>query len=669
MAAADRDAARPPRAKRSRDPAPDAATAAGDEHDLPVEAQAIDGIGHGGGVYDLTPRQIDLPRSRTSARSRQTRDHRRRRRRGPRRHDRRDRRVGIAAQADGHRARAAAVRRCSDLTRRRLRRARRRPAVPGGQGAPGRLLVRVARLDRARAALPQRPPGRRGRRRPSSTRACSSSACRPRRGGCRSSRPAVGLGSDVHAPQPGAADRSARRTPTARSSSRCPRSSSMSRSSTCTAAIRAAPGSTSASIPYFDDLYLHGRAHAGSCRSSRSSTPRSSCRLGPPQSIRINRLMTDGVVETPHGAHFTECVPDYPRDEAFQREYAATRQERRGVERVPGDVHRREPKPSTRRRSTGDGHVSDVAAVPRPAPRCARSRAPSASAATARSSPTRSARCRRSAAGWPRRRSSPSLVMTDGEALLVENILPVGVDVPEKVVAGWNPYRTMFDVVWSGRRHIIMGGSQIDPFGQPELRVHRLARAAQRRSCSACAARPATRSTTRRRTGSRTIRRACSCREVDVVSGVGYDRAAELGPASGRLPRDRAASSRTSACSTSATPDHRMRLRSVHPGRDRRRRRGRDRLRARRSPRRPETRLPTDEELRWIREVHRPARARREGSAESVTRPSTHPARRSATLSASTCRSCRPAWAGLPARASSARPPTRAGSASSRRRR
>jgi glutaconate CoA-transferase subunit A len=47
-------------------------------------------------------------------------------------------------------------------------------------------------------------------------------------------------------------------------------------------------------------------------------------REGPPQSIRINRLMTDGVVETPHGAHFTECVPDYPRDEAFQREYAAT---------------------------------------------------------------------------------------------------------------------------------------------------------------------------------------------------------------------------------------------------------------------------------------------------------------------------------------------------------
>ena len=34
-------------------------------------------------------------------------------------------------------------------------------------------------------------------------------------------------------------------------------------------------------------------------------------------------VMTDGVIEAEFGAHFTECVPDYPRDEAFQREYTA----------------------------------------------------------------------------------------------------------------------------------------------------------------------------------------------------------------------------------------------------------------------------------------------------------------------------------------------------------
>ena len=59
----------------------------------------------------------------------------------------------------------------------------------------------------------------------------------------------------------------------------------------------------------------------------------------------------------------------------------------------------------------------------------------------------------------------PDLVMTDGEALLVANGIPVGVDDPEKIVEAWNPYRTMFDVVWSGRRHVMMGASQLDPFG------------------------------------------------------------------------------------------------------------------------------------------------------------------------------------------------------------
>jgi glutaconate CoA-transferase, subunit A len=35
-------------------------------------------------------------------------------------------------------------------------------------------------------------------------------------------------------------------------------------------------------------------------------------------------MLIDGVIEAPGGAHFTECPPDYGRDEAFQREYAAT---------------------------------------------------------------------------------------------------------------------------------------------------------------------------------------------------------------------------------------------------------------------------------------------------------------------------------------------------------
>jgi glutaconate CoA-transferase subunit A len=48
---------------------------------------------------------------------------------------------------------------------------------------------------------------------------------------------------------------------------------------------------------------------------------------GPVQTQLISRLMTHGVVDAPKGAHFTECVPDYGRDEAFQQEYAASAKE------------------------------------------------------------------------------------------------------------------------------------------------------------------------------------------------------------------------------------------------------------------------------------------------------------------------------------------------------
>jgi acyl CoA:acetate/3-ketoacid CoA transferase alpha subunit len=42
--------------------------------------------------------------------------------------------------------------------------------------------------------------------------------------------------------------------------------------------------------------------------------------------LRISRMMVDGVVETPGGAHFTSCMPDYRRDDTVQRAYAASAQ-------------------------------------------------------------------------------------------------------------------------------------------------------------------------------------------------------------------------------------------------------------------------------------------------------------------------------------------------------
>ena len=75
--------------------------------------------------------------------------------------------------------------------------------------------------------------------------------------------------------------------------------------------------------PYFDDLFCMAAARRF-MSVERIVDTGDFAKEGPVQSLRINRLMTDGVIETPHGGHFTECVPDYGRDEAFQKEYAAS---------------------------------------------------------------------------------------------------------------------------------------------------------------------------------------------------------------------------------------------------------------------------------------------------------------------------------------------------------
>ncbi len=74
--------------------------------------------------------------------------------------------------------------------------------------------------------------------------------------------------------------------------------------------------------PYFDDLFCMA-AETRFMSVERILDTEDLAAGGPVQSLKINRLMTDGVVEAPHGAHFTECVPDYPRDEEFQRAYVA----------------------------------------------------------------------------------------------------------------------------------------------------------------------------------------------------------------------------------------------------------------------------------------------------------------------------------------------------------
>jgi len=74
---------------------------------------------------------------------------------------------------------------------------------------------------------------------------------------------------------------------------------------------------------YFDDIYcMAAKRRFMSCE--KIVETQDLLKGGTLHTLKINRTMVDGVIEAPGGAHFTECPPDYERDEAFQKEYAAT---------------------------------------------------------------------------------------------------------------------------------------------------------------------------------------------------------------------------------------------------------------------------------------------------------------------------------------------------------
>ena len=196
----------------------------------------------------------------------------------------------------------------------------------------------------------------------------------------------------------------------------------------------------------------------------------------------------------------------------------------------------------------------------------------------------------------------PDLLLTDGVASLVANVQPVGgAKGPEPIVEGWLPYRAVFDVVWSGRRHVMMGATQIDRFGNQNI------------ACIGDFRKPKAQLLGMRGAPGNTLNHPTSywipnhspksfVEKVDVVSGVGYDRAAALGKLASRFHEIRRVVSNLGVFDFN-TPDHAMRLVSVHPGVSV----GNviestgfelvipDGV--------PETRTPSDEELKLIREV------------------------------------------------------------------
>ena len=74
--------------------------------------------------------------------------------------------------------------------------------------------------------------------------------------------------------------------------------------------------------PFFDDLFCMAADQAFvSCEQIVDTAGLTVD--APLQSLLLNRTMVTGVVEAPHGAHFTSCPPAYERDERFQKAYAA----------------------------------------------------------------------------------------------------------------------------------------------------------------------------------------------------------------------------------------------------------------------------------------------------------------------------------------------------------
>jgi acyl CoA:acetate/3-ketoacid CoA transferase beta subunit len=196
----------------------------------------------------------------------------------------------------------------------------------------------------------------------------------------------------------------------------------------------------------------------------------------------------------------------------------------------------------------------------------------------------------------------PDLVMTDGEAMLVaDDRATFGPD-DSRTLETWNPYRSMFDWVWSGRRHVMMGGSQIDQYGNQNFAA-----------IGPDYAKPKVQLLGFRGAPGNTINDVTSyfmanhtpnlfVPKVDVVCGIGYDRAAELGGDAARFHEIRRVVTNLGTFDF-ATPDHRMRVRTRHPGVTI------DEIAAATGFELvidddvPESRPPTDDEIRLIREV------------------------------------------------------------------
>ena len=194
---------------------------------------------------------------------------------------------------------------------------------------------------------------------------------------------------------------------------------------------------------------------------------------------------------------------------------------------------------------------------------------------------------------------APGLLLTDGEAHLLAPDGAARANGADRVTEGWLPYRSVFTMVAGGLRHVMMGAAQLDRFGNQNI------------SCIGDWTRPKAQLLGVRGAPGNTVNHPVSywvprhsprvfVDRVDMVSGIGYDRAAGLGPRAARFHELRVVVTSLAVLDFQTT-DHSMRLRSVHPGVT-----ADDVIAATGFPLAvpdvvPDTRLPTAQELALIR--------------------------------------------------------------------
>ncbi|MBH0119796.1 cholesterol ring-cleaving hydrolase subunit IpdB [Rhodococcus sp. NPDC003382] len=156
--------------------------------------------------------------------------------------------------------------------------------------------------------------------------------------------------------------------------------------------------------------------------------------------------------------------------------------------------------------------------------------------------------------------TEPDLLITDGEALILADTPAVGA---KGAIEGWMPFRKVFDVVASGRRHVVMGANQIDRYGNQNLSAFGPLQQPTRQMFGV------------RGAPGNTINHATSywvgkhnkrvfCDKVDVVAGVGWDKVDPENPAYKYLNVYRVVTNL--GVFDFGGPGHTFRALSLHPG-------------------------------------------------------------------------------------------------------